>query len=442
MSKRIGLLNLQYIDNYGANMISYAMESVCHELSPDDEVHTINYSVDENIIYLQSNTFKNLCVCYGFKHAILTKIKSFVKRSRFVLLNNRISRPIKERFKRAFGIKSVAARSSQNIPFQTQRLENFQKFRENHLNLTKKYNDESFINDGFGAVIVGSDVVWKPQRLLCKAVNKVFFLKSNNNINRIAYAASLGISDMEKMNRLKEYYQKAIDDFNYVSIRESSGRDYIQSLFPDRKIHNCIDPVFLCSADEYEKLVPQQCADDKYIYAYILGKNPDAINYVNCLAKEKNLKIYYHSNSYFEHGENTYTDGPCEFLQRIKNLDADLGVVASYGKKLPKENVTITPIFRYKTGEKVDLTDLETYYLYREKFDKSLVSRLTHKQRLLLHPLLLKIIKKFYHYNYLPNTPFTKGFFLKSLFLFNMFFSSFRNTSILLYHNVYKNSTI
>lgn len=43
--------------------------------------------------------------------------------------------------------------------------------------------------------------------------------------------------------------------------------------------------------------------------------------------------------------------------------------------------------------EKVDLTDLETYYLYREKFDKSFVSRLTHKQRLLLHPLLLAIIK-------------------------------------------------
>ena len=45
-----------------------------------------------------------------------------------------------------------------------------------------------------------------------------------------------------------------------------------------------------------------------------------------------------------------------------------------------------------KKKEKVDLTDLETYYFYRDKFDKSLVSRLTHNQRLLLHPLLLKII--------------------------------------------------
>ena len=43
--------------------------------------------------------------------------------------------------------------------------------------------------------------------------------------------------------------------------------------------------------------------------------------------------------------------------------------------------------------EKVDLTDLQTYYEYRNKFDKSFVNNLSHKQRLMLHPLLLAIIK-------------------------------------------------
>ena len=42
---------------------------------------------------------------------------------------------------------------------------------------------------------------------------------------------------------------------------------------------------------------------------------------------------------------------------------------------------------------KLDLTDLETYYLARNKYDSSFVSRLSHKQRLKLHPLLLTIIK-------------------------------------------------
>lgn len=42
--------------------------------------------------------------------------------------------------------------------------------------------------------------------------------------------------------------------------------------------------------------------------------------------------------------------------------------------------------------KKYDLTDIDSYYLEREKFENSLVSKLTHQQRVLLHPLLLKII--------------------------------------------------
>lgn len=43
--------------------------------------------------------------------------------------------------------------------------------------------------------------------------------------------------------------------------------------------------------------------------------------------------------------------------------------------------------------KKYDLTDLETYYLMRKKYDESFLNNLTHQQRLQLHPLLLAIIK-------------------------------------------------
>lgn len=42
--------------------------------------------------------------------------------------------------------------------------------------------------------------------------------------------------------------------------------------------------------------------------------------------------------------------------------------------------------------KRIDLTDLETYYFYRNKFEKSLVGRMPHKWRLCLHPILFKII--------------------------------------------------
>lgn len=42
--------------------------------------------------------------------------------------------------------------------------------------------------------------------------------------------------------------------------------------------------------------------------------------------------------------------------------------------------------------KKYDLTNSERYYIERNKFENSMVSKLSHKQRVFLHPLLLKII--------------------------------------------------
>lgn len=42
--------------------------------------------------------------------------------------------------------------------------------------------------------------------------------------------------------------------------------------------------------------------------------------------------------------------------------------------------------------KKIDLKDLETYYFYRDKFEKSVFGRMSHKWRLRLHPILFRII--------------------------------------------------
>ncbi len=42
--------------------------------------------------------------------------------------------------------------------------------------------------------------------------------------------------------------------------------------------------------------------------------------------------------------------------------------------------------------KKIDLKNLETYYFYRNKFEKSFIGRMSHKWRLRLHPILFKII--------------------------------------------------
>ena len=320
-NKKIGLLNLQYIDNYGANLIAFAMESVCSELFPDYTVQTINRIIDEEIINSQAYSFSNMIRLFGVTKGISTKLISFYRIVRLFVFNNLITKTFKKFIKFILKTPSISPADDPIATLSQKRLSNFQNFRNQHLHMTDPFSDERFMDEDFGAIIVGSDVVWKPQRLLAKTANKTFFLQTNRNFKKIAYAASLGVSDEKQLKRLAKRYKKSISHFNSISIREFSTTSYIQSIIPEKKVYNCIDPVFLCRADKYENLIEQQADNDKYIYAYILGKNENAINYVNRLAEEKSLKICYHSNSSFKNGNNTYADGPCEFLQRIKNAE-------------------------------------------------------------------------------------------------------------------------
>ena len=43
--------------------------------------------------------------------------------------------------------------------------------------------------------------------------------------------------------------------------------------------------------------------------------------------------------------------------------------------------------------KKVNLNDINEYYAVRDKYDKSFLGRLTLKQRKLIHPILLNVIK-------------------------------------------------
>ncbi len=315
--RKIGLLNLQYVDNYGANLISFAMEQTVKELSDSSDITTINYCPNDDIVYRESIDFKNYCLQFGFKNALVFHTRRLYKSVINTFRKSKLFYILKKILKR--NVNTVFNSSTDNN--MDLRLMNFEIFREKSLNLSVPCEKEQIFQQGYDTIIVGSDVVWKPQRLLSQYVNGAFFLDSELSFNRVAYAASLGISDKKQMKRLAKYYKKSILKFNWISIRETSGTEYIQKIVPNKKIYNCIDPVFLRPATEYEALITRNAKTKPYIYAYILGKNPDAIRYVNKLAEKKGLDVLYHSNSKPEIGINTETDGPYEFLERIKNAE-------------------------------------------------------------------------------------------------------------------------
>ena len=318
---KIGLLNIQQVDNYGANLIAYAMQQqVLDIIGTSNSVEIIDYRPDYTQSYLQSQKIKHLYLQYGLLYA-LKKVFLKVKRA---IINAVRSVEILNEARSIF--KSIYKKDDSEETYidenaQMQRLARFEEFRQAYLNRTSICKAEDIPDLRFDAIIVGSDVVWKPQRLLSPEGNLVYFLHFPTTAKRIAYAASLGISDKAAMKRMRTRYQAAIEPFDFISIRESSGTKYVQSLFPNRTIYHCIDPVFLRGEDEYCCMQTKMDYNEAFIYAYILGDNADAYKYVENLAREKNLKVLYHVNRNVSglDGDSTYSDGPAEFLSRVYN---------------------------------------------------------------------------------------------------------------------------
>lgn len=324
--KKIGLLNIQHIDNYGANLISYSMEQEAG-LATDHtaEVTTIRFLPDRKKSLKQANTLLNSIRMNGIA-GIGKKISASFNRMNYKLRTGIRKTALFRLAKRLLkkGSPEQACADDKTLELKRLRAENFESFHSRVLHLSEPISIENIDKLDYDVIVVGSDVVWKPQRLLAKEENCAYFLTRVKKSAGIAYAASIGISDVKILGRLSKRYKAAVRRFSFVSMRERNAQKYIGELLPDTEVANCIDPVFLRTANEYEQLIAGIAPKhDAYVYVYLMGNNKEACRYAQKLAEQKGLKIVFHTNYSdigFE-GESSLSDGPLEFLSRIKNAD-------------------------------------------------------------------------------------------------------------------------
>ena len=126
---RIGILNVQHADNYGAVLMTYALQyALNRDLYDKVSVVSINYSPEN---------------------------KNGVKQ---------ITETLKSRFKR-FVKKMLLPFGNYLSPYE-KCMDRFESFRKKYV-LTKKCNNQNIgsATRNIDIFIVGSDVVWKPSRL-------------------------------------------------------------------------------------------------------------------------------------------------------------------------------------------------------------------------------------------------------------------------------------
>lgn len=203
-----------------------------------------------------------------------------------------------------------------------ERVDKFNDFRINNLQLTAKCTNEkelSELNQDFDAFITGSDQVWNVGKGVCKDYYLSF---AEPEKRRISYAASFGVSSIPE--QYQEQVREGINGIQYVSIREKSGAKIVKSL-TGKDVKIVLDPVFLKTNHQWNQLVGnERIKKEKYIFVYPTQITKRLEETVKILKKQYGCMAF---SPFAIKGCKTIKNiGPKEFVKYIRDSEA---VIAS-----------------------------------------------------------------------------------------------------------------
>ena len=200
----------------------------------------------------------------------------------------------------------------------------FDKFCTSHFKVSRPFDSWDDMAKAsqmeYDAVIVGSDQLWLPSNVMADyyTLNWV-----PGNVKKIAYATSFGIGNIPQ--KYKEMYRQYLIRIDYLSARETSGQEIISEL-TDWSVPLVNDPALLLDANGWDEVIKDKpIINDKYIFCYFMGDNPEQRDFVKSLAKENGLKIValLHLDQFIETDEH-YADytpwniSPADFVNLVK----------------------------------------------------------------------------------------------------------------------------
>lgn len=314
--KKIGMaINYDYPD-YGGMLQAYASFRKIRDLGYDPEAININAI---------SSEIKKRKIKY-FARNILDK--SIVEEKSHIIFKK-----IRVKFNRELRDNLERRYSAFNI------------FCKEHFKVSQPYADWDELHkacNNYASVVVGSDQLWLPSNIAGDYYTLTFV---PDDVNKIAYATSFGVSKISKRQETKA--KKFLSRINYLSAREESGQKIIKEI-TGRDTQLVCDPALLLTAKEWdEEVAPERIIKDKYIFCYFMGDNPWQREFVKELKKRTGYKIIslLHLDQYIKTDENyideaPYDISPTQFINLVKYAeivctDSFHGTVFSliYGKR-------------------------------------------------------------------------------------------------------------
>ena len=137
----------------------------------------------------------------------------------------------------------------------------FDDFRREMIKHSRPFQSWEDLSDScreYSAVLVGSDQVWLPSQIAGDFFTLNFV---PDDVERISYASSFGVSYVEKAQEEKARKFLSRSRINYLSVREKSGQEIIKTL-TGRNAELVCDPTLLLTADEWDAALVNRNSTD------------------------------------------------------------------------------------------------------------------------------------------------------------------------------------
>lgn len=248
---KVGILTQPLRTNYGGLLQAYALQTVLKRIGHDVTIINRCYPKTESLI---SNVLRVKNILIGRDVACTNaNKKSFVEEntSRFISKNYKLSNPI----------------------YTTEELKAYLQIEK------------------LGAIIVGSDQVWRP-RYSPNIYNYFLDFAEGKEVKRYSYAASFGVDNWEYNQHETEVCSKLAKQFNGITVREASAVNLCKEHLGVEAEH-VLDPTLLLSQADYKALLKRNThASDGNLFTYILDAGAEKQSIINKISEAAGLKPF------------------------------------------------------------------------------------------------------------------------------------------------------
>ena len=251
---KIAILTLPLDSNYGGNLQAYALYKTLTNMGGDVEL--INYR------HIELSNFHKILSTIKQKLLFNKKIIYFFEKEKDEINRNH------KNFINSYIVSSKAMYSTNELV-------------------------DYFYKNKFNTIVVGSDQVWRfsyPPK-----IENFFleFVENNENIRKIAYAASFGIDYWDYTDEVTEKVKNLVNKFNYISVREKSGVELCKNYLSVNAKY-VVDPTLLLKREDYLNLIDikKKTGGEAGILTYILDDSNFKSEIILSVEMKLNKKIF------------------------------------------------------------------------------------------------------------------------------------------------------